>query len=86
MIGFLVVIALVVLFIIRAFVANRFAGLAEDKGYTNCHIWAWTFWLGLVGMLMVIAMPDKSDNNRAALKELLEQKKSMNEELTDTIE
>ena len=39
--------------------AKNMAGLAADKGYTEKKWFHYCFWLGLVGFLMVCAMPDK---------------------------
>jgi len=41
-------------------VAKNFARIAADKGYAEKKWFHYCFWLGLVGMLMVIAMPDKN--------------------------
>jgi len=59
--AFFIVIAIIVFLIVIWYkVAKKFESIAADKGYVKCHIWAWTFWLGPIGMLMVIAMPDKT--------------------------
>lgn len=39
--------------------ARNMAGIAADKGYTERKWFHYCFWLGLVGILMVCAMPDK---------------------------
>ena len=40
--------------------AQSMAGIAADKGYTEKKWFHYCFWLGLVGFLMVCAMPDKN--------------------------
>ena len=44
---------------INVAVANVFKDIAEDKGYYDNFFW-WVFFLGIIGMLMVVALPDKS--------------------------
>ena len=39
--------------------AKNMAKIAEDKGYTEKKWFHYCFWLGLVGFLMVCAMPDR---------------------------
>ncbi len=41
-------------------VAKNMARIAADKGYTERKWFHYVFWLGLVGFLMVCAMPDKN--------------------------
>ena len=41
-------------------VAKNMARIAADKGYTERKWFHYCFWLGLVGFLMVCAMPDKN--------------------------
>ena len=36
------------------------ARIAADKGYTERKWWHYVFWLGLIGILMICAMPDKN--------------------------
>lgn len=40
-------------------IAKNFAKIAADKGYTEKKWFHYCFWLGIIGMLMVCAMPDK---------------------------
>ena len=39
-----------------AFIAEA---IAKEKGYEYAHVWALTFWFGILGWLVVIALPDK---------------------------
>ena len=41
-------------------VAKNFARIAADKGYPEKKWFHYCFWMGLVGILMVCAMPDKN--------------------------
>ena len=41
-------------------VSKNMAMIAADKGYTERKWFHYCFWLGLVGVLMVCAMPDKN--------------------------
>ena len=57
----LFILALIVVGIIIWFkVAKNMARIAADKGYTERRWFHYCFWLGLAGMLMVCAMPDKN--------------------------
>ena len=60
LIGILLYIGIIALLIFLHYrVARKFERIAADKGYINEHIFAWCFWMPLVGYLMVIAMPKK---------------------------
>ena len=62
--GIICVIMLVVALIIGSVVASKFEAIAIQKGYdSSIHSWAMCFWLGIVGCLYVIALPDKSAKN-----------------------
>lgn len=43
-------------------VSTEFARIAADKGYPDRHYFHYCFWLGLVGILMIVAMPDKKSH------------------------
>jgi len=43
--------------------AKNMAKIAADKGYTERKWFHYCFWLGIVGVLMVCAMPDKTGRN-----------------------
>ena len=55
---YLLVFALIVFVWFKA--AKNMARIAADKGYTERKWFHYCFWLGLVGFLMICAMPDKS--------------------------
>ena len=41
-------------------IAKEFEFIATEKGYCEKKYFWWTFWLGILGMLMVIALPIKA--------------------------
>lgn len=46
-----------ILLIIDVAVASKFSNIAEDKGYSG--FFGWCFFLPPIGMLMVVALPDR---------------------------
>lgn len=62
--GGLVVLGLMIVLIVN--IAKEFASIAEKKGHNGKRYFWWTFWLGVVGMLMVIALPDVSGSGSNA--------------------
>lgn len=52
--------------VIDYLVANTFEKIAEEKGYSG-YFW-WCFLLGLVGWIMVAALPYKKDTSRPSKK------------------
>ncbi len=57
--GFIVIISLIVTIAIHCAVCRVFKEIAEEKGWTDRAYFAWVFFTGIVGMLMVVALPDK---------------------------
>ena len=58
-ISMLIVFALILGLFIRKRVALKFEKIAFQKGYdSSIHSFAMCFWLGIVGYLYVIALPD----------------------------
>lgn len=51
---------------IGCFVATEFANIADEKGFDRRRYWHFCFWLGPVGYLMVVALPDR--NQRELVK------------------
>ena len=49
-----------VLVLVQIKIANNMARIAADKGYTERKWWHYVFWLGIIGILMICAMPDKN--------------------------
>lgn len=48
------------LIVVMWFVAKWFAQIAADKGYYDRKYFWICFWLGAIGYLLVVAMPDRS--------------------------
>ena len=44
------------------FISSEFGRIAEDKGFSAQRYRRMCFWLGLIGILMVIALPDRKGN------------------------
>ena len=56
----LILMGLILAFLIDAYIATLMQKVGVDKGYgEEHHIWAICFWLGIIGYLYVIALPDK---------------------------
>ncbi len=45
-------------------IATEFKQIAADKGYKDEKYFWWTFWLPMVGISMIIAMPDRKGTER----------------------
>lgn len=54
------------------FVAKAFENIAYAKGNVGKIYFWWCFWLGIVGWLMVIALPDRSSLSNIETCELPE--------------
>ena len=66
---FLYLLCIIIALIIDYVIAKKFADIAEMKGHEgNTYFW-FTFLLGVVGMLMVIALPveTKDENHKTEL-------------------
>lgn len=50
----------IVSLVIWILISKNFARIARDKGYKEKRWFHFCFWLGMVGWIMVAAMPDKS--------------------------
>ena len=63
----LYLVGIVIALIIDYVIAKNFADIAEMKGYEGDTYFWFTFLLGLIGMLMVIALPinDKGSNHKS---------------------
>ena len=66
MIVYLMILAVVL--IINYFVAKQFESVAYDKGYNDSKYFHFCFWLGIVGYLLVIALPDRGSNRNTSLE------------------
>lgn len=72
---FIIVVACLIVLAILAFGASLMEKSADLKGYSDEHIFAICFWLGIIGYLYVISLPDKSNSNsyENENKQILEQ-------------
>lgn len=60
----LVLLGIVLVFLLLYFVAKEFDRIAAMKGHNDRRYFWWTFLFGIVGMLMVIALPDLRKESR----------------------
>ena len=58
MVGVFVLVAIADI-MVAYFIGNEFEFIAKEKGYTSKRYFWWTFLFGLVGIPMVIALPDR---------------------------
>ena len=59
--GLLYILAVGIGLLISYFIANEFKKIAELKGYGGGKYFWFTFLFGIVGMLMVVALPNKRE-------------------------
>lgn len=60
--GFLVFLGIVIGIVICFIIASEFAEIANKKGYDGTKYFWYTFFLGIIGALMVVALPDRNSN------------------------
>lgn len=75
-IAYMVIIGLI---IVWGFLAKQMANVAAMKGYgKEIHAWAWCFWLGILGYIYVLSLPDKvtQSQNQQIIELLKEQKEN----------
>ncbi len=58
----LAVLILVCTLVLAYFIGNEFKTIAEMKGHDGSRYFWWSFLLGPVGYLMVVALPDRKGN------------------------
>lgn len=58
-----------VVYIISWFAAKEFFKIAEDKGYNDRKYFWWTFLVLPVGALLIVAMPDRAQEQRSVVNE-----------------
>lgn len=61
----LILLPVAALLILNFFISLEFGRIAEAKGHSSRRYFHFCFWLGLVGILMVIALPDRGGNAAA---------------------
>lgn len=47
------------LLVLNYFISREFSLIADEKGYDGHRYFHFCFWLGLIGILMVVALPDR---------------------------
>ena len=80
----LVVWVLTLPFILWYKIARKFEQIAIAKGYPDVHAFAMCFWLGIIGHLYVIALPNANLDNRVVQhqKEVLDALQNLKPEKT----
>lgn len=56
---FVSAIGLIVVLVVNYVIADNFMTIAQDKGHNERKYFHFCFWLGIVGYLMVVALPDR---------------------------
>ncbi len=64
---FVYILSIVIVIIINYIIAKKFSDIAEIKGHEGGTYFWFTFIFGLVGMLMVIALPNEKDVRKQEL-------------------
>ena len=57
---------LIGLLVLNYYLAKWFSQIAEEKGFFEKRYFWLTFFLGIAGMLMVVALPDRRSGTQAA--------------------
>ena len=60
---FLYILLFILVIVLDYYIAKQFESAAADKGYADSKYFHMCFWLGLVGYLLVIALPDRKRNS-----------------------
>lgn len=66
------IVVLIVILIVQYKVADEFYYVAIKKGYDEKKYFWYCFWLGIVGYLLVIALPDNTNTENVVNDELPE--------------
>ena len=77
----LIYLVIIGLLVINGFLAKQMANVAAMKGYgEEIHAWAWCFWLGIIGYIYVLSLPDKvAQSQSQQIIELLKTRKENKE-------
>lgn len=62
---FIIVCGCLIAFGIWLLICSAFYKIAEMKGHLNQSYFWWTFFTGIIGMLMIVALPDRAQNNNS---------------------
>lgn len=68
----IIICAFVLLIVLAVYIANRFSDVAAMKGHTERKYFWICLWLGWIGYLLVIALPDRSNTATSIADELPE--------------
>lgn len=55
----LIIVAAIAVIVLFVYIAKEFQAIAEMKGYAERKYFWWTFCIPAVGMMMVLALPDR---------------------------
>ena len=61
MVAVIYIITIIIYFVVNYFAYLRFKEIAAMKGHENFKCAVWIILFGIVGMLMVVALPDRGD-------------------------
>ncbi len=77
----LIYLVIIGLLVVNGFLAKQMANVAAMKGYgEEIHAWAWCFWLGIIGYIYVLSLPDKvTQSQNQQIIELLKTRKENKE-------
>lgn len=68
----IIIVSVLVYLVLWFFVAQVFFNIVQMKGhyvneqFYNCQYFWWTFLTGFIGILMIIALPDRKDVNKTS--------------------
>ena len=60
------IIGIIVYLLVAAGFSSAFREIAEMKGHDGQAVFWWTFFCGIVGMLMAVALPDRGANENGS--------------------
>ena len=71
------VLVIIGLLVVNGFLAKQMENVAAMKGYgQEIHAWAWCFWLGVMGYIYILSLPDKvTQSQNQQIIELLKKAK-----------
>lgn len=65
MLELLLLIPIIALLVLDYFIAEEFRAIARMKGYCGRRYFWWSFFLGFIGYLMVVALPERCCHREA---------------------
>lgn len=82
----LIILGAIVVIAVAYFAAKEFKSIAEMKGHDPERYFWWCFFVGIVGMMMVVALPDRNNhalNDKSLLGRDLSSEQNQADELPD---